>query len=56
MASRWRHDDVMILTKLEKPDFMDLDIGLKFVELRKMDFEDILDTRKGGNKDKEINK
>ena len=51
MASRWRHDDVMILAMLEKPDFMDLDIWLKFEELRMMDFGDILDTRNGGNKE-----
>ena len=52
MASRWRHDDVMRLAMLEKPDFMDLDIWLKFEELRMMDFGDMLDTKKGGNKDK----
>ena len=56
MASRWRHDDVMTLTILEKQDFIDLDIWLKFEELRMMDFGYMLDTKKGGNKDKVRNK
>ena len=55
MASRWRHDDVMTLTMLEKPVFMDLNRWLKFEELRPMDLGDILDTRNGGNKEKERN-